>query len=485
MNEILETICDLESERGVLGCCLIDPQKVFEVFDQCGPDALELFTDPKLGAVWIALVDLVSDGVTPDLLQLSIVLKKTDTTPAQGWVVMLSELQDSVPSAENLSFYFESAKEAALKRKAGAYLTATYQKLVEATGPVRRVLEEAEAGLMQLNTEHKKENLTHLPEAFDTTIKQIDEYRRGQPQLHGLSTGYSFLDKKMGGLVPGEMIVIAGRPGGGKTALGLNIAINQVTRAEPTPVLFFSMEMTVRELASRVLFSEAKANMVEFRTGCVLNEDFPKLAAAEEALRNIPVWIDDRAGLTIAQIANKARQVKLMHGIGLIVVDYLQLAHSGSGNKFQSRQEEVSTVSMGLKSLAKSLEVPVIALAQLNRNAAKSKYEAPNLADLRESGQIEQDADFVGLLHEVIPRTEEEEKLSAGDDEYTKHTKLIIAKQRSGPTGEVHFKFKKSYVRFETFNFENKFSSDYKEATKPDFDAAEAFWAEKSDTTKI
>jgi len=263
----------------------------------------------------------------------------------------------------------------------------------------------------------------------------------------------------MGGLVPGEMIVIAGRPGGGKTALGLNIAARVATgdngNEEPVPVMFFSMEMTVRQLAARVLFSEAKANMVQFRTGYLDKMDVPKLLAAEAALKSIPMYIDDRPGLTIGQIAAKARQAKLIHNIGLIVVDYLQLARLDSKAKFQQRHEVVGEVSQGLQALAKNLDVPVIALAQLNRNAAKGKYDPPNLADLRESGQIEQDADFVGLLHEVIPRTEEDEKLTAGDDEYTKHTKLIIAKQRSGPGGEVHFKFKKGYVRFETLNFEN------------------------------
>ena len=460
MKIILETISDLDSERGVLGCCLVDSKKVHDVFDACGSGVMELFTHEHLRAVWKALLDVVSDGENPDLLQLSILLKKEGEPPSEGWVMLLTSLQDAVPSAENLSFYLESAKDAALKRKAGKFLTDTYQKLVESKGSAKRLLEEAEARMMSLNTEMSGAETKHLPQGIKVSAERIDTYQRGVAQMFGISSGYDFFDIKTGGLVPGEMIVIAGRPGGGKTALGLNMAINvamgHCKDRIKRPVLFFSMEMSFLELCDRVLFSEAKANMVEFRSGCVQVEDYPKLSNAAKLLDDVPVWVDDRRGLSLSQICHKARQMKLMHKIELVVIDYLQLAHSDSDSKFESRQEEIAKVSTGIRNLAGHLNVPVIALAQLNRNAAKSKYEPPNLADLRESGQIEQDADFVGLLHEVIPRTEEEEKLTAGDDEYTKFTKLIIAKQRNGPPGEVHFKFHKEYVTFETFNHQEK-----------------------------
>jgi len=496
----LEIYHNEECEQGVLGCSLLEPDKiVFKIFDKFGNDAVELFYIHYHRIIWLSLLDLVTNGTKPDILQLTMKLKEQDSVPAQTWPVMLMQLQDSVPSAQNLDYYLKTARDAQLKRKAGTLLKETYEHLNVTTGATKKVLEELEGKLLQINSDQKGENLTHLPDEFKKTTALLDEYRRGTAVLSGLPTGYSFLDKKTGGLVKGEMIVIAGRPGGGKTALGMNIVLNQVIKFNdpdrrdgklvskpisdnPQSCLVFSMEMTVKELAARVLHSHSGANMVQLRSGNVTNEDYAKITKSDQELNKIPIWVDDRPGLSIAQIASKARQVKLLHGVDLILVDYLQLAKAGTKNKMYNRQEEVAEVSRGLKEIAKNLDVPILALAQLNRNAAKSKYEPPSLADLRESGQIEQDADFVGLLHEVIPRSPEEEELMKGEDMHTKHCKLIIAKQRSGPTGEVDFKFHKSCVRFETFDYQEigKFSSVQQGLSEEDFRSADE-WAKKAD----
>tara|TARA_R100000234_G_scaffold5502_1_gene3925 strand:+ start:2321 stop:3829 length:1509 start_codon:yes stop_codon:yes gene_type:complete len=500
-NAKLETYSNEESEKGVLGCCLIDPQTcVFKIFDQLGADAVDLFYSVHYRQIWIGLLDLVTDGGKPDILQLVMKLKQHDEEPADGWMLTITTLQDSVPSALNLDYYLDQARDALLKRKSGTLLTKAYADLVEVKEGVKSKLLELEGSLMNINQDQIGENLHHMPDQFSRTIEQLDNYKRGGPQLEGLETGYKFLDNKMGGLVKKELIIIAGRPGGGKTALGMNIVLNQVlnneesdrisnaqgerilnsksVRDDPKKCLVFSMEMTVKELASRVLFSHSGANMVQLRTGCVSDRDYARIVQSEEQLKKIPIWVDDRPQLTIAQITSKARQVQLMHGVDLILVDYLQLATSGRNTRYFDRQQEVAEVSKGLKALAKNLDVPVLALAQLNRNAAKSKHEPPSLSDLRESGQIEQDADFVGLLHEVIPRDEEEEKLMEGEDIFTKHCKLIIAKQRSGPTDDVSFKFHKSCVRFETFDYQEKgkFAESKPVKNKPLFDAKDTDW---------
>lgn len=476
---ILETVVDEEAERGILGCCLLDCiAKVSEIFDELGPEAVEVFCHPNHRAVWMALVNVISDGKEPDLLKLSMLLKKGEygDAPTEGWIALLTSLQDGVPSAENMPFYFASARDAMLRRKAGRFLTELYEKLGAQSGKTKRLLEEAEGELMAINAETASK-LIRLPTEFKPTLELIDAYKRGQPQLLGLETGYKFLDRKMGGLVGGDLIVIGGRPGSGKTVIGMNIAVNQVVDPEgalieqPAPVLVFSMEMSARALGERVLFSQTRANMVKFRTGYVDDKDIPRLIDKAEQLKSIPFWVDDRPSLGVEQIRSKARQVKLLHGIELIVIDYLQLASGLDKKRYFSRQDEVADISKGLKAMAKELDVPVIALAQLNRNSAKSKYDAPNLADLRESGQIEQDADFVGLLHEIVSKEKDPHPPLKGSMEYyTKKTDLIIAKQRSGPTGVVHFDFEKWCANFKSDDFENREAEDEEEKIIKDGD---------------
>jgi replicative DNA helicase len=470
---ILETVVDEEAERGLLGCCLLDcVTKVSEIFDELGPEAVEVFSHPHHRAVWMALVDVISDGKEPDLLKLSMLLKKGEygDTPPEGWIGLLTVLQDSVPSAENMPYYFTAARDAMLRRKAGRFLTELYEKLGSQSGKTKRLLEEAEGQLMAINAETSSK-LIRLPTEFEPTLNLVNAYSRGETQLLGLPTGYKFLDRKMGGLVGGDLIVIGGRPGSGKTVIGMNIAVNQVIRNPPSPVMVFSMEMSARELGSRVLFSQTKSNMVKFRTGYVDDKDIPNLLAKAKELEGIPLWVDERPGLGIEQVRSKARQVKLLHGIELIVVDYLQLSTGLDKKRYFSRQDEVADISKGLKAMAKELDVPVLALAQLNRNSAKSKYDAPNLADLRESGQIEQDADFVGLLHEIVSKEKDPNPPRPGSKEYyTKKTDLIIAKQRSGPTGVVHFDFERWCATFVSDDFENKEAQDEEEQIIKDGD---------------
>ena len=446
--KIVETIENKEAEIGVLGCCLLEPHiRVFEVHDALGSDAIDLFTGEHFRAIWQALLQVLEQGTTIDDLQVTMVLKeRTDVNvPENGWILMIHHLQEQVPSAANLSYYLEAAQNAQLARKAGALFTKFYEKLGEG-GNSREILQQAEAELMAINSDPVGRELHKLGDLIPPILTQIEEYKRGGAQLTGLSTGFDYFDKMLGGMRGGEMLVVCGRPGEGKTAFGMNIAAQVALR--DTPVLIFSLEMSALELARRVVFAEADADMQMWRTGFADASMIPDLTETINELSDIPMYIDERPALTMNQVRSKARQAKLLHNIELIVVDYLQLAKGEEGRHASySREQEVASVSRGIKQMAKELDVPVIACAQLNRNAAQSKNQKPTLADLRESGQIEQDADMVAALWPV-PITEENSQEQVGWSKHTTRTDLLVLKQRSGPTGHAEFVFKKSSVRF-------------------------------------
>jgi replicative DNA helicase len=248
------------------------------------------------------------------------------------------------------------------------------------------------------------------------------------------------------GLHPGEMIVIAARPSMGKTSLAMNI-VEHVVIEQKLPVGVFSLEMTAESLVLRMLCSRSRVNLRNVREGFLAERDFPKLTGAAGKMASAPLFIDDTAGLSILQLRAKARRMHQQHGVKLLVVDYLQLLHSTARRAQENRQQEIADISNGIKALAKELQVPVIVLAQLNRELEKDKSRKPRLSDLRESGSIEQDADLVGLLYK--PSSDDEEG-GGGEDQDSRPVNLLIAKQRNGPTGDVNLTFLKSITRFES-----------------------------------
>jgi replicative DNA helicase len=283
---------------------------------------------------------------------------------------------------------------------------------------------------------------TLMPAVFDKVIYEIDHPQ----ECTGLQTGFHDLDHMTGGLQPGEMIVIAARPSMGKTALAVNIA-EHVALTNHLPVAIFSLEMTSESLCKRMLCSQARVNIRALKDGLLNEADIQKLHNSAHALAGAQIFIDDTSGLSILQLRSRARRLHQQHGIKLFVIDYLQLLHSTNRKASDNRQVEIADISGGCKSLAKELGVPVVVLSQLNRELEKDKNRKPRLSDLRESGAIEQDADLVGLLY----------KPSAGDDDDGMQEEsdgcavnLLIAKQRNGPTGDVHLTFLKTYTRFES-----------------------------------
>lgn len=463
--KILETTTNMEAERGVLGCCLLKPQiRVFEVFDAFASNAVELFTHPHHRKVWMALLEVIDGGTAVDLLQVSMVLKKrtdeTETTPEEGWVPFMMSLEDIVPSDENLPFYMDAAESAYMARKAGALFTKYIEKIAAETDNVKKLLGQFEAELMDINHVSQQKELYKLSELLPVIQEQLENYKRGGAQMTGISTGYGYLDKLCCGMRGGEMIVVCGRPGEGKTAFGMNVAANvalgratgsngNLVQVDPLPVLIFSMEMSALELARRVVFAEAEQDMQQWRTGFSDGEALPDISDTLQIMEGVPMYIDQRPALSIDEVRRRARQAKLSIGsIGLIVVDYLQLAKGEEGkNRQYSREQEVASVSRGIKQMAKELDVPVIACAQLNRNTAQSKMQKPSLADLRESGQIEQDADMVCALY-PLPETEETAQQQRHWSKYETRVDLLVLKQRGGPQGHAEFRFKKDCVRF-------------------------------------
>jgi len=264
--------------------------------------------------------------------------------------------------------------------------------------------------------------------------------------LSGVPSGFADFDKMTHGLHGGEMVVIAGRPSMGKTSLAMNIA-EHVAVNERLPVGVFSLEMTAESLVLRMLCSRSRVNLRNVRDGFLAERDFPKLTGAAGKMAAAPLFIDDSAGLSILQLRAKARRMHQQHGIKLLVVDYLQLLHSTAARAKENRQQEIADISSGIKGLAKELDIPVIVLAQLNRELEKDKSRKPRLSDLRESGSIEQDADLVGLLYK--PSVDDEEGGGGGDSE-SRPVNLLIAKQRNGPTGDVNLTFLNSITRFES-----------------------------------
>ena len=278
-------------------------------------------------------------------------------------------------------------------------------------------------------------------------INTIEDYHQRQGMITGVGTGFLDFDKMTSGLHGGEMIVIAARPSMGKTSLVMNI-VEHVVLEEKQPVGVFSLEMTAESVVLRMLCSRARVNMRNIRDGFLAERDFPKLTGAAGKMANAPLYIDDSAGLSILQLRAKARRMYQQYGVKLIVIDYLQLLNASS-SRVENRQQEVAMISNGVKALAKELNVPVIVLSQLNRELEKDKSRKPRLSDLRESGAIEQDADLIALLYKPNEGKEGDDD-DAPQDQEAIPVNLLIAKQRNGPTGDVHLTFFKGYTRFES-----------------------------------
>ena len=436
----------MEAEQGVLGCILLAPNDGMGVCLEKFKRGSEVFYDLRHQCLFDLLAEMYDQKEAIDLITVQQRLKDKNQLEGIGGLTYLSSLVDAVPSAANLEFYLEIIREKYLLRKMIQTCTGVVARVYGHEGEVDSLLDEVERDVLRISEERVEATSRTIKDLVHRAINTIEEFHQRQGMLTGVGTGFSDFDKMTSGLHGGEMVVIAARPSMGKTSLAMNV-VEHVALDERLPVGVFSLEMTAESLVLRMLCSRARVNLRNIRDGFLAERDFPRLTGAAGKLANAPLYIDDSAGLSILQLRAKARRMYQQYGIKLFVIDYLQLLNSTS-RRAENRQQEIADISNGIKALAKELNVPVIVLSQLNRELEKEKNRKPRLSDLRESGAIEQDADLVCLLYKPESEKSSEEEEAAGQTEAIP-VNLLIAKQRNGPTGDVHLTFLKGYTRFE------------------------------------
>ncbi len=438
-----------DAEQAVLSAMLMDPDAVLRATEFVDDT---MFYREGHRRIFRAMVALSERGDVIDPLTLSEELARSGTLESSGGKDYIGFLVDAVPTAANIEYHAKIVKEKALRRRLIEVSTAIVAEAFESAAPATELLDDAEHRIFEVNQSRGAEGFTRLKELLWPTMEEIERRMRGEG-VTGVPSGFKDLDELTTGFQPSDLVIIAARPGMGKTSLVLNIAQNAALDGK-VPIAFFSLEMSKNQLAQRLLSSEGYVDSQRLRTGKLANEDYGKLARAAGILTHAPIWIDDTPGISVLEMRSKARRLKLEQDIGMIVVDYLQLMQGPSNS--ESRQQEISAISRSLKSLARELNVPVVALSQLSRapeqRAADSKR--PQLSDLRESGAIEQDADLVLFIYrpEVYLLQENKAVVDADGNSLEGRAEVIIGKQRNGPTGLVNLRFNKIYTRFENFS---------------------------------
>lgn len=427
---------DIPAEKSLIGAILLS--------DASFPDVLEIvraedFYDPNHQHIFRAMTDLYEHTKPIDLLTVTAELKSHKTLKQVGGSPYLTELTNFVPTSAHAKAYAELIASAALRRrliKAGAEIT---EKAYSDDVQIKELIGAAEKDLFEVSDKTSRSDYAALEDLLVEAFDRIEGLHKNKGALRGLKTGFRDLDKKTAGFQNGDLIVVGARPAMGKTTFAQNIAYN-VADINHRGVLFFSMEMAKSEIVDRIVSDISGIDNWKIRTGNLTDEDFTKVSDALGEMGEIPLYIDDTSSMTVLDLRNKARRAAHDHDIGLIIVDYLQLLQ-GSDRYAGNRVQEVAEISRGLKTLARELEVPVIALAQLSRSVTGREDPRPVLSDLRESGSIEQDADLVIFLHrpDYYKKPEEEE---------TNITELLIRKHRHGPIGTVELYFHKELLRF-------------------------------------
>ncbi|HWM23280.1 MAG TPA: replicative DNA helicase [Chthoniobacterales bacterium] len=433
-----------DAEQGVLGSMLIAPNEaIAECVVQIG-DEHAYFFSPVHATIYILLVEMWNDQKGIDLITFTQALRDKNLLEQVGGAAFVTHLYTFVPSAANVRYYLDIIREKFILRKIISVSTVSCSRAYNEQDQVDILLDEVERDVFAISELRFKGRLPTMKDQVMEAIEAIEALYERKGGITGISTGFSELDRLTSGLHPGEMIVIAARPSMGKTALAMNIA-EHVAINEKLPLAVFSLEMSSQQLIQRLLCSRARVNLQKVRDGFLSDRDFPSLTSAASKLAEARIFIDDSPGLSILELRAKARRLRAKEEIQLIVVDYLQLLRSTTRRAQDNRQLEISEISAGLKGLAKELKIPIIVIAQLNRQPEARTGGKPRLSDLRESGSIEQDADLVGLLvrPEIYEEDEDARAEKAGEAE------LIIAKQRNGPVGEIALTFLKEFTRFE------------------------------------
>ena len=431
---------NVEAERSILGAILLDNLSYHQAAEHLKPDDFSLDSHRR---IYTRMMDLAESSRPIDMITLVEELDRHKELEPIGDVAYVSGLLDGVPDRPSIEHYVRIVRDKALLRGLMHAANAAIARAAEQSDPAEEILNDAEAAIFQLSEKRIGRGFMGVQEIVKESFGSVDALLQRGQRITGLETHYADLDEKTSGLQKSDLIIIAARPSMGKTAFALNIAENAAIEDKKV-VGVFSLEMSREALLLRLLCSRARVDSHKMRTGSLWRDDMNKVVRAMEELATAPIFIDDTPGIALSEMRAKARRLMQSQGkLDLIIVDYLQLM-SGGSKRYENRTQEVSAISRGLKALAKELTVPVVSLSQLSRAPeSRGGDHRPQLADLRESGSIEQDADVVAFIFR-------EEVYKQDDPELQGKAELIIAKQRNGPTGKVTLAFLKNSTRFES-----------------------------------
>ncbi|TSC54156.1 MAG: Replicative DNA helicase [Microgenomates group bacterium LiPW_16] len=424
---------DEQAEKSILGAILIDKDAIVDVVEFLRS---EHFYKEGNGAIYKSMLSLFEKHEPIDIVTLTSELKKNGDFEKIGGADFLTELLNVVPTSAHAENYGRIVQDNYTRRRLISAAAKITEEAMAGEGDVKNILDQAESEIFTISQYHARRDFIPVKDALAESFDRLDELHKKAGGLRGVPTSFPDLDNRLAGMQASNLLILASRPGQGKTALVLNIA-QQASVDQKIPVGFFSLEMSKEELVDRLLVAQADVDAWRLKTGRLTDEDFGKLSVAMGELAEAPLFIDDTPGANILEIRTKARRLQVQQGVKLLIVDYLQLVDAG--RKFDSRVQEVSLISASLKNLARELKIPVLAVSQLSRAVETRGTKVPQLADLRESGAIEQDSDVVMFIY----REEEPEKWGERI-----LTKLLIAKHRNGPLGEIELIFRGDRIRF-------------------------------------
>tara|TARA_B100001971_G_scaffold215192_1_gene259912 strand:- start:164977 stop:166326 length:1350 start_codon:yes stop_codon:yes gene_type:complete len=426
---------DLLAERALIGCLIVDNS----TFDEITDVNLEVedFYHPQYSQIYRGIKELAVDSKPFDLVSLCAKLNDIGKLEMVGGQSAVVDILEETASAANIYHYAKLIKNKAILRQIVRTSMQITDHGLNFIGDVEEFIDEVESKFFNISSQSKTNHVITLKDALKENLRQLEQGKRDKGEILGLSTGFQSLDKKLLGMQAGQMIIVAARPGMGKTSLALNIAVNACKHSE-LPVMFYSYEMLGPELSGRILSSEANIDSRKIRTNDYNDMELRSLGHAVQNLSKLPIYINDNSGTNLLDIKSQARKVKSDRGIGMIVIDYLQLMQPHV--RKNSREQEIAEISRGIKELAKELQCPIMALSQLNRSATSRTDRRPQLQDLRESGSIEQDADVVMLIHREGYYDENVPDKNVAE--------IIVAKNRAGEPGTVKTAWVASLTKF-------------------------------------
>jgi len=437
---------NIEAEQAVIGAVLLDSDSLIPTSERLMPEDFYRAAHQK---IYESMLTISSRNEPLDVITLTSELANRGVLEEVGGVSYLNDLLASVPTASNVDYYAKIVEEKAVLRRLIRTATGIATDAYASEDAVDVLLDDAEKKILEVSQRKNVSGFQNIKDVVFQTFGKIEQLYSNRGETTGIPTGFTELDKMTAGFQPNDLIIVAARPSVGKTAFALNIAQNVATKTNEN-VAIFSLEMGADQLVMRMLCAEGNINAQRLRTGSLEQDDWNKLTMAASSLAGTGIYIDDTPGIRVNEIRSKCRRLAQEHGLGMILIDYLQLIQ-GNGRGGENRQQEVSEISRSLKQLARELKVPLIALSQLSRSVESRQDKRPMMSDIRESGSIEQDADIVAFLYR--------------DDYYDKESEskniieIIIAKQRNGPVGTVQLAFVKEYNKF--VNLERRFEDEH------------------------